>query len=48
VITLEEMGIELDGIETALSLEAALEKLGVRPEIENRDDGENADREAEV
>ncbi len=38
VITLEEMGIHLEGIDTALSLEAALERLGVRPEAEVEDD----------
>lgn len=38
VITLEEMGIHLDGIDTALSLESALERLGVRPEREVKED----------
>lgn len=37
VITLEEMGIHLDGIDTALSLEAALERLGVRAQEETRE-----------
>jgi rsbT antagonist protein RsbS len=32
VVTLTEMGIGLEGIDTALTLEAALEQLGVRPE----------------
>jgi rsbT antagonist protein RsbS len=32
VVTLTEMGIGLSGVDTALSLEAALELLGVRPE----------------
>ncbi len=30
VITLQEMGIELEGIDTAIDLEAGLEKLGLR------------------
>jgi rsbT antagonist protein RsbS len=30
VLTLQSMGIELDGVETALALEPALERLGVR------------------
>ncbi len=36
VMTLEEMGIRLQGIETALTLEAALESLGVQPAIDDR------------
>lgn len=32
VMTLTEMGIGLEGVETTLSLETALEELGVRPE----------------
>jgi rsbT antagonist protein RsbS len=32
VITLEEMGIALHGVETAINLEAALEALGVSPD----------------
>lgn len=32
VMTLTEMDIGLGGVETALSLEAAMEQLGVRPE----------------
>ncbi len=38
VLTLQAMGIELDGVETALGLEAALELLGLRGPSENDDD----------
>jgi rsbT antagonist protein RsbS len=40
VMTLDEMGIGLDGIDTALGLEAALEHLGL--EVQSDEDGLDA------
>jgi rsbT antagonist protein RsbS len=38
VLTLQSMGIDLDEIDTALGLEHALEKLGLRLEESDRDE----------
>lgn len=49
VMTLQSMGIDLDGIETALGLEAALEHLGLevrRPETDGDDVGDEEEVQA--
>jgi len=45
-MTLQTMGIELEGIETALGLEGALEKLGL--EVVRRATGTNEGDQEEV
>jgi rsbT antagonist protein RsbS len=40
VMTLQSMGIDLEGVDTALGLEAALELLGVRPFDEDDEEEE--------
>jgi rsbT antagonist protein RsbS len=45
VMTLTEMGIGLNGVDTALTLEAALEQLGVRPEEQFEEDEEDEEDE---
>jgi len=41
VMTLQSMGIELQGVDTALELESALEHLGVRVLLEGQDDDQD-------
>ena len=43
VMTLQSMGIELQGVDTALELESALEHLGVRVVLEGQDDDRDED-----
>ena len=42
-MTLQSMGIELQGVDTALELESALEHLGVRVVLEGQDDDRDED-----
>lgn len=43
VMTLQSMGIELQGVDTALELESALEHLGVRVVLAGRDEDDQDD-----
>jgi rsbT antagonist protein RsbS len=45
VMTLQSMGIDLDGIETALGLESALESLGLEVHRREQEDAESDDED---